>query len=77
MEVEKTGVVPMPAPHEKVVGGHAVVAVGYDDSAQRVIVRNSWGPAWGQAGYFTMPYDYITNPTLAADMWTIRREEGE
>ena len=76
-EVAKTGVVPMPAPHEKVVGGHAVVAVGYDDAAQRVIVRNSWGPAWGQAGYFTMPYDYITNPKLAADMWTIRREEGE
>jgi C1A family cysteine protease len=76
-EVAKTGVVPMPAPHEKVVGGHAVVAVGYDDAAQRVIVRNSWGPTWGQAGYFTMPYDYITSPKLAADMWTIRREEGE
>ncbi len=73
----KTGVVPMPAPNEKVVGGHAVVAVGYDDAAQRVIVRNSWGPSWGQAGYFTMPYDYITNPKLAADMWTIRREQGE
>ncbi len=76
-EVAKTGVVPMPAPHEKVAGGHAVVAVGYDDAAQRVIARNSWGPSWGQAGYFTMPYNYITNPKLAADMWTIRREEGE
>jgi len=75
--VASSGVVPMPAMHEKVVGGHAVVAVGYDDASQRVIVRNSWGASWGQAGYFTMPYEYITNPKLASDMWTIRREEGE
>ena len=75
--VASSGVVPMPALHEKVVGGHAVVAVGYDDATQRVMVRNSWGAGWGQAGYFTMPYEYITSPKLASDMWTIRREEGE
>ena len=75
--VASSGVVPMPTLHEKVVGGHAVVAVGYDDATQRVIVRNSWGTGWGQAGYFTMPYGYLTNPKLASDMWTIRREEGE
>jgi len=76
-EVARTGIVPMPAQHEKVLGGHAVVAVGYDDTTERVMVRNSWGSSWGQSGYFTMPYDYITNPKLASDMWTIRREEGE
>ena len=71
-EVAKTGVVPMPAPGEQVVGGHAVLAVGYDDSAQTFMVRNSWGTGWGQAGYFTMPYAYLTTRGLSSDFWTIR-----
>lgn len=32
----------MPVPREKVVGGHAVVAVGSDNSTRHFIVRNSW-----------------------------------
>jgi C1A family cysteine protease len=71
-QVAKSGVVPMPAPHEKVMGGHAVLAVGYDDDAQTFLVRNSWGTGWGQAGYFTMPYAYLTTRGLSSDFWTIR-----
>jgi C1A family cysteine protease len=70
--VAKTGKVPMPGPTESVLGGHAVMAVGYDESKQVFIVRNSWGPGWGIKGYFTMPYAYLTNPHLADDFWTIR-----
>jgi len=70
--VAKSGVVPMPASGEKVVGGHAVVAVGYDDSKRRFIVRNSWGAGWGQKGYFTIPYGYLTASNLASDFWTIQ-----
>lgn len=70
--VAKTGVVPLPQADEKVLGGHAVVAVGYDDSTQRFLVRNSWGSSWGQEGYFTMPYTYLTHHGLASDFWTIR-----
>jgi len=70
--VAKTGVVSMPKPRERQLGGHAVCAVGYDDKAKRVWVRNSWGPAWGQKGYFTMPYDYVANRDLSDDFWTIR-----
>ena len=75
-EVARTGVVPMPAPQEGVVGGHAVLAVGYDDSQQRFIVRNSWGLGWGIKGYFTIPYAYLTERGLASDFWTIRLIEG-
>ncbi|HEX7407057.1 MAG TPA: C1 family peptidase [Candidatus Binatia bacterium] len=71
-QVAKTGQVPMPGPKEGVLGGHAVLAVGYDDSVQRFIVRNSWGPKWGIKGYFTMPYTYLLEPNLADDFWTIR-----
>ena len=70
-QVAKTGEVPLPPRGEQLIGGHAVVAVGYDDSIQRFIVRNSWGPKWGMKGYFTMPYAYLTDPQLASDFWAI------
>ena len=54
------------------VGGHAVMAVGYDDAKQWFIVRNSWGGGWGIKGYFTLPYAYLTDENLASDFWTIR-----
>jgi len=71
-QVAKTGAAPMPAAGEKVLGGHAVVAVGYDDASQRFISRNSWGPGWGMDGYFTIPYAYLTDGNLADDFWTVR-----
>src|SRR5262249_61934311 len=48
-EMARTGVLSMPGPDEDVVGGHAVLAVGYDDASETFIVRNSWGADWGQA----------------------------
>ncbi len=75
-EVAQTGILPMPAKKEKLLGGHAVLAVGYDDKKQMMIVRNSWGSGWGLKGYFMMPYAYISNPNLADDFWTIRIVEG-
>ncbi len=76
-QVAKTGTVPLPPRSEKMLGGHAVVAVGYDDDSQRFLVRNSWGTGWGMAGYCTMPYAYLTDPSLARDFWAIDAvEEG-
>jgi C1A family cysteine protease len=74
--VAKTGELNLPGPKEKLLGGHAVLAVGYDDKTQRFIVRNSWGPKWGKKGYFTMPYGYLTDSNLADDLWTIRLIEA-
>ena len=70
--VAKNGKMPMPKPSEKVVGGHAVMAVGYDDAKSVMIVRNSWATSWGDKGYFYMPYAYITSNNLCDDFWTIR-----
>ena len=70
--VARTGHAPLPEPGERAVGGHAVVAVGYDDAKEWFLVRNSWGTAWGMKGYFTMPYSYLIQLGLAADFWTIR-----
>jgi C1A family cysteine protease len=70
--VAQTGHAPMPGPAERALGGHAVMAVGYHDASQTFLVRNSWGAAWGIAGYFTLPYTYLLQPGLASDLWTIR-----
>ena len=70
--VRRTGIVDMPRPGEKSVGLHAVVAVGYDDARRRFLVRNSWGERWGREGYFSMPVDYLLDPQLSHDFWTIR-----
>jgi C1A family cysteine protease len=66
--VAQTGVVPMPdTRHEKPVGGHAVVAIGYSDPKGQIIVRNSWGASWGDHGYFYMPYQYLTGSKVSVD----------
>ena len=71
--VATTGVLNLPTANEVFRGGHAVCAVGYDMDAKTVLIRNSWGEKWGQGGYFTMPFAYISNPALAQDFWTIRK----
>lgn len=74
----QTGVVPMPLRGEKSIGGHAIVIVAYDDDAGTFTIKNSWGAKVGLAplpgmarGYFTMPQEYLLNPKLASDPWTL------
>ena len=74
--VAKSGRLDLPKPNEKSMGGHAIMAVGYDDATKRLLIRNSWGTDWGLAGYFTMPYDYAADRNLADDFWTIRAFEN-
>jgi len=71
--VAKTGTVPMPSHNEQLLGGHCMLAVGYNQSTKRFIVRNSWGTSWGAKGYCTMPYAYLGNSSLTQDNWTIRK----
>ena len=75
-QVARTGVVELPKRGEKMLGGHAVMGVGYDDEGRRFTVRNSWGEGWGMKRYFTLPYEYLSNCNLSDDFWTIRRGEG-
>lgn len=69
--VARTGVVPMPAQREHVLGGHAVMVAGYDDRLGCFRLRNSWGKTWGMKGYFTMPYAYLLDENLSDDFWKI------
>ena len=74
--VARTGNMPMPAPREGVVGGHAVLAVGYNDRENRFRMRNSWGSQWGMKGYFTMPYAYLLDQNLSDDFWQVTLIKG-
>ena len=69
--VEKTGIVTMPKQGEQYFGSMAVLAVGYDDFKKTLIVRNSFGPSWGNKGYFTLPYAYATAKDMASDFWAL------
>ena len=72
-DVRRTGVVPMPARGDKLRGGHAVLAVGYDHLRRLIIFRNSWGRTWGEHGYGYLPYAFFASPDLSWDFWTMRR----
>jgi C1A family cysteine protease len=71
--VAKTGQMPIPQPTEQLKGGHAVMAVGFDDINKQFIVQNSWGTKWGDKGYFYMPYEYISNNDRCDDFWTVTK----
>jgi hypothetical protein len=69
------GIVGLPG-DETLLGGHAVLAVGYDDATQRFTIQNSWGTSVGDRGYYYMPYPYLTSNQLSDDFWTVRSVSG-
>jgi len=74
--VADSGIVPMPESGEASIGGHCVLAVGYDSAKRQFIIRNSWGVDWGLKGYCMMPFEYLLSAQLASDFWTIRTVTG-
>lgn len=75
-QTAQTGIVTYPTRNEQLLGGHAVILVGYKKIGRSsyFIARNSWGPDWGDQGYFYMPYKYIESASLCSDFWVIQTE---
>ena len=74
--VARTGRIRLPGKSERMLGGHAVMAVGYQESTRMVLFRNSWGAAWGRSGYGEMPYAYLDSRELSDDFWCIQGTES-
>jgi C1A family cysteine protease len=80
------GKIPYPCSKDKVAGGHAIMAVGYDDTLAiknancgttttgALLIRNSWGTGWGDGGYGWLPYEYVLKG-LAVDWWSLISEK--
>jgi C1A family cysteine protease len=67
-DADTTGIVPMPdTTNETLQGGHCILMVGYNNATRRFTCVNSWGASWGNRGFFTIPYEYVLDPSLAAD----------
>ena len=86
-QADATGKIPYPCKGERILGGHAVMAVGYDDKMKiknagsggvettgALLIRNSWGTGWGDSGYGWLPYEYVLKG-LAEDFWSILKKE--
>lgn len=84
-QANSTGRIPFPGINEKTSGGHAVVAIGFDDDIKisnwdgnstkgALKIRNSWGTQWGEDGYGWLPYDYVLYG-IASDWWSLLKNE--
>jgi len=74
--VRKSGIIRLPRQNERMIGGHAVMAVGYDNAKKTLLFRNSWGTEWGKSGYGSLPYDYPESRELSDDFWCIQATES-
>lgn len=73
----RTGKVPMPKAKEQELGGHAVMAMSYDDDKEELGFQNSWGTEVGDGGFFTLRYEFVMKTPWAEDFWAINAVEED
>ena len=72
-KVKNTGIIHIPKDNERLLGGHAIVLVGFNNEKKWFIFRNSWGSDWGDNGYGYIPYEYVLDNDLCSDFWVVEK----
>ena len=56
-------------PSGEITGYHEVLIIGYDEKQQVFLAQNSWGPSFGDGGFFGIPFGYVND--VISEMWVI------
>ncbi len=71
-EVRNSGIIKYCEEYDKILGGHCIILIGFDDDKKYYKFINSWGPKWGDNGFGYLPYDYIKNIRLSNEFYIIK-----
>lgn len=72
--------IPFPGHTGRVIGGHAAVAIGFDDrrwigsDKGALRIQCAWGTQWGESGLGWLPYAFVTQQ-FAVDFWIALRPD--
>ena len=61
----------LPSKEDEMLGGHAIVLIGYSDETQTFDILNSHGSSFADGGYFRMKYEYALNKDMCFEFYTV------
>ena len=64
-----------PTDNAKIIGGHALCVIGFDNETKEFEILNSWGKSWGNNGFFKMSYEDYAKYCNTAFQFTLNKNK--